>query len=85
MTRKTYTCPLCGGTIRRVENDALNRWYCEEEECWFHANAIPTNVAETLHDVGAGMDWAADNAFWFGFLSCAGLAGAIAMIVWFLS
>jgi hypothetical protein len=85
VTRKTYTCPLCGGALEQLQNDPWNRWLCNRGSCYFRANPMPADVAECLGNIGAGMDWAFDNAFWFGFLSCAGLAGAIAMIVWFLS
>lgn len=88
------TCPLCGGELRRVANDPWNRVFCVAETCWFHANAVPHDVAQgwpdnrepdsTAADETA-IDSAVDNAYWFGFACAGGLAAAIAAIVWFLS
>lgn len=83
-TQPVHRCPLCGGAIRRLEFDPFNRWQCGKAECWLHANPIPSEVAARLGEVGAGMDWAADNGFWFGFCSACGLAATIALILWIL-
>lgn len=83
-TVRTNQCPLCGGTFEQLQSDPWNRWRCDQAKCWFHANPLPADVAVELGRVGENLDWAADNGFWLGCLSAAGLIAAIAAVVWFL-